>query len=135
MRDLLDTNIVIHREASRVINKDIGILFRWLDRLRHTKCVHPASIAEFDKLKDQSTRETLRIKLSSYHILQTQAPIHPDVQAVADRIDTTENDRVDTLLINEVYTDRVDILISEDKKIAKKAALLGIAHRVFKIET
>jgi len=32
---LLDTNIIIHREASTVINDDIGILFRWLDNLHH----------------------------------------------------------------------------------------------------
>ena len=36
-RVLLDTNIIIHREASTVINNNIGTLFRWLDRLKYTK--------------------------------------------------------------------------------------------------
>ena len=29
MKALLDTNIIIHREASKVINQDIGVLYRW----------------------------------------------------------------------------------------------------------
>ena len=33
MKVLLDTKIVIHREAATIINEDIGILFRWLDNL------------------------------------------------------------------------------------------------------
>ena len=30
MRALLDTNIVIHREATTAVNQDIGTLFKWL---------------------------------------------------------------------------------------------------------
>jgi hypothetical protein len=37
--------------------------------------------------------------------------------------------------LNEVFENRVDILISEDKKIHTKAKLLGIADRVFRIQT
>ena len=40
MKILLDTNIVIHREATTVVDEDIGILFRWLDNLHHIKCIH-----------------------------------------------------------------------------------------------
>ena len=40
----------------------------------------------------------------------------------------------DTQILNEVFEGRVDILISEDKKIHTKANLLGIAHKVYKIQ-
>ena len=40
MRILIDTNIVIHREANQIVNEDIGLLFNWLDRLSYEKCVH-----------------------------------------------------------------------------------------------
>ena len=42
MRVLLDTNILIHREAATVVRQDIGKLFFWLDRLKYQKWVHPA---------------------------------------------------------------------------------------------
>lgn len=32
MRALLDTNIIIHREASKTVNQDIGTLFKWLEK-------------------------------------------------------------------------------------------------------
>ena len=40
MKVLLDTNTVIHREAATVVDEDIGVVLRWLDILRHTKCIH-----------------------------------------------------------------------------------------------
>lgn len=49
MKALLDTNIIIHREASRVISQDIGILYRWLDRGKYTKCIHSITIDEIKK--------------------------------------------------------------------------------------
>lgn len=39
MKALIDTNIIIHREASKVINQDVGILFRWLERAKYTKSI------------------------------------------------------------------------------------------------
>lgn len=135
MRTLLDTNIVIHRETNRIINKDIGILFRWLDKGKYTKCVHPITVEEIEKNSNKETVETFRIKLESYEILKTITPQAEEVKQVSDRIDINQNDRNDTILLNEVYCKRVDFLISEDRKIHIKAELLGISDRVFKIDS
>jgi predicted nucleic acid-binding protein len=134
MRVLLDTNIIIHREASRVINQDIGILFSWLDKLHYTKCVHPLTIDELNRHKDADTVKTMQVKLTNYQVMQTVAPLHDQVTQVSLAIDTLPNDLDDTKLLNEVFCDRVDILISEDKKIHTKAAMLGITDRVFRID-
>jgi hypothetical protein len=66
--------------------------------------------------------------------LKTTAPVSSKVQQVGAN-DKTDNDRIDTLLINELYVDRVDILITEDRGLRKKAAALGIADRAFTIES
>lgn len=134
MRVLLDTNIIIHREASRVINQDIGILFNWLDKLHYTKCVHPLTIDELNRHKDAETVKTMQVKLTNYQVMQTVAPLCDKVTQVSLAIDTLPNDLDDTKLLNEVYCDRVHILISEDKKIHTKAAMLGITDRVFRID-
>jgi hypothetical protein len=134
MKALLDTNIIIHREASRVINQDIGILFNWLDKLHYTKCVHPLTIDELNRHKDAGTVKTMQIKLTNYQVMQTVAPLHDRVTQVSLAVDILSNDFDDTKLLNEVFCDRVDILISEDKKIHKKAAMLGITDRVFRID-
>jgi hypothetical protein len=135
MRALLDTNIIIHREAGKVINQDIGILYRWLERGKYVKCVHAASVQEILKYKDPSTVDSFKTKLESYELIEIPSPLAPQVIDTAKHIDVTENDKVDTLLLNEVYGGRVDILITEDKKIHKKAHLLGISDRVFTIDS
>lgn len=134
MRVLIDTNIVIHRECNRPINSDIGKLFLWIDNLHYEKCVHPATVEEIDRLNNQTTREAMRIKLGSYNVLRTVAPVSPEMKTVASVFDKTDNDAVDTQLLNEVFSDRVDFLITEDRKIHRKAERAGIAERVFTID-
>ena len=46
MRALLDTNIIIHRENTRVTSRTIGQLFYWLDKLHYEKLLHGCNITD-----------------------------------------------------------------------------------------
>jgi len=132
-RALLDTNILIHREANKVVRDDIGTLFRWLDKLGYEKCVHPDSVGEVRKHADPNVVATFERKLSSYRELKTLAADTSEIATLrAD--DQTENDRVDTSMLAELAGDRVDILITEDRGIHEKAETLGLTGRVFTID-
>ena len=135
MKALLDTNIIIHREASRVINQDVGILYRWLERAKYTKCVHSLTITEIEKYKNKHAVEAFHIKLDSYEQLEIPSPLQEEVKIISKKNDVNENDKNDTILLNEVFVGRVDILITEDKKIRKKAIELGIEDKVFTIDS
>ncbi|MDR1896390.1 MAG: hypothetical protein LBR10_06330 [Prevotellaceae bacterium] len=135
MKALLDTNIIIHREASKVVNQDIGTLYRWLERAKYTKCVHSLTIAEIEKHHNPQTVETFHIKLKSYDQIEIPSPLQPEVKSVSDKIDATQNDKNDSLLLNEVFVGRVDILVTEDKKIHRKAAELQLEDKVFTIDS
>jgi predicted nucleic acid-binding protein len=135
MRVLLDTNIIIHREASRVVKQEIGLLFNWLDKLHYDKCVHPVTVAEIKKYENLQTVRTFVIKLDSYIILKTEAPTHPSIKVINQKIDKTENDINDSKLLNELINNRVDILITEDNGILTKAEMLNLQSRVFSIES
>jgi predicted nucleic acid-binding protein len=134
MRVLLDTNILIHREARTVVRDDIGTLFRWLDELKFIKCVHPGSLDEIKKHADAEVVRTLNIKLGSYQTLKTLAP---DTLEVANlRVnDRTGNDSLDTSLVAELAAGRVDALITEDRGIHRKAGRIGISSAVFTIDS
>jgi predicted nucleic acid-binding protein len=133
---LLDTNIIIHRETNRadVIHSDIGKLFYWLDKLRIEKIIHPITIKEINKINDEDIKKSFNIKLQSYNVLKTNYTLEGEVLQKTKNVDTTENDKNDTLLLNEVFKGTVDILITEDKKLHEKAKLLGIEDRVYSIE-
>jgi len=134
MKVLLDTNIVIHREISTPSHKGIGDLFRWLDNLNYKKCIHQVTIDEINKQEDKEKLRGFSIKLQSYNVLPTTASLDPKVDAISKKYDANERDINDTKLLNEVYCDRVDFLITEDRQIHKKASELGIDDRVFTID-
>lgn len=135
MKALLDTNIIIHREANKIVSQDIGILYRWLDRGQYTKCIHSATIGEVKKNPNKEIVDLFLVKLESYEVIDIPSPLQDEVKNVSDQFDTTDNDIVDTVLLNEVFVGRVDILITEDKKIHKKALELGIQDKVFTIDS
>jgi predicted nucleic acid-binding protein len=135
MRILLDTNIVIHRETSVIMKDDIGHLFKWLDDLKYTKCIHPDTLEEIRRHKDPNVVKTMAVKLSSYHVLKTIAPVGTEVTALSAKYDKTPNDFTDTAILNEVFIGRVDLLITEDRNIHKKAKVLGCSERVFTIDS
>jgi predicted nucleic acid-binding protein len=134
MRILLDTNIVVHREASKVYNQDIGLLFNWLDKMHFEKCVHPISIEEISTYKDADVVNTMKVKIGNYNVLKT---ISPDTDTISSlRItDKSTNDSNDTSILNELANNRVNYLITEDKGIHRKAKTLGIADKVYKIDS
>lgn len=135
MKVLLDTNILIHREANRIFNEEIGVLFNWLDTLHYKKCIHPQSVKELEKHSDLSTVKTIQIKIKNYNVLKTEASESPEIQQIRKKYDKNNNDGIDTSLLKEVFANRVNLLITEDRKIHAKANDLGIANKVFTIDT
>ncbi len=135
MKILLDTNIIIHRETSDIQNEDIGTLFSWFDRLHYEKCIHPLTIEEIEKHKDRKIVNAFKVKMNSYILLKTQAPFSPQINDISKKFDSSSNDINDTRLINELFSNRVDFLVTEDKKIHDKAKAIGMDSKVFTIES
>lgn len=133
MRVLLDTNIIIHRENNRATNYSIGHLFNWLDKLKFEKIIHPRSVAEIEKYNDKNTQDVYKIKLSAYNRLTVPEKIADELVAAFKDTDTTENDRIDTALLNSVFLKHVDLFITEDKKLRKKAEKIGLGDKVYSI--
>lgn len=133
MRVLLDTNIVIHRENHRISNYSIGHLFNWLDKLNCEKIIHPYTLDELKKYGDPEKIELLGIKLQAYNVLKTvKVPDKEFMTKVGGG--SSSNDRIDNFLLYEVFLGRVDILVTEDKGIKRKAALLEIENKVVSID-
>ena len=135
MKVLLDTNIIIHRETNKIIEHSIGQVFKWIDRLHYEKYIHPITISEIKSHKNKQVVNTFSIKLDSYNLIKHPLSFSKNVQDASDKFDKTQNDINDTHLLNEIYENRLDLLITEDKKIHLKANKLGISNKVFKIQS
>jgi hypothetical protein len=134
VKALLDTNIIIHREASNIVNEEIGTLFNWLDCLHYEKCIHRLSVEELKKHSDPNVVKTIQTKIRNYNTLKTEAPETEAISQIRNKYDQNDNDGIDTSLLKEVYSNRVDCLITEDRKIHEKASALGVSDLVFTID-
>lgn len=137
MRVLLDTNIIIYREDNRKIsNYSIGHLFRWLDRLKYDKVIHQFTIDELEKFKDAQLREAMRIKLESYQVLKSvKKPDSQFLSKINNFTDNTPNDDIDNCLLYELFLGHVDIFITEDRRLRRKADFVGVGDRVYSINS
>ena len=132
MKALLDTNIIIHRENTTASNYGIGLLFYWLDKLNYEKCIHPYSEQELRKFQDNNMQSLYDAKLPAYITLQTIATQSDDFKSKLPE-EKSQNDKIDNQLLYEVYCNRVDILITEDKNLRKRSELFSLRSRVLSI--
>ncbi len=132
MKVLLDTNIIIHRENIKATNYGIGLLFYWLDKLHYEKCIHPLVFDELRSFQNETMQELYTARLSAY----TQ------LKAIANQTDEfrqklpepkNHNDTVDNQLLYEIYSHRIDLLITEDKNLRNKSKIFGIRDKVLSI--
>uniref|UniRef100_UPI00300D635D PIN domain-containing protein n=1 Tax=Stomatohabitans albus TaxID=3110766 RepID=UPI00300D635D len=132
---LLDTNIIIHRENVKVTNQSIGLLYYWLDKLSYEKMIHPYSIQELKKYNDLNMQELYDVKMPAYTQMKTVAKQDDKFIRLLKNEIKTHNDEIDNQLLYELYSNKVDILITEDKKIHQNANILELSPRVFSINS
>ena len=132
MKVLLDTNIVIHRENVKVSNPSIGLLFYWLDKLHYEKCVHPWSVEELKSYKDKNMQELYETRLPAYTILKSVSVPQEEFLAQLPK-EESANDKIDHQLLCEVFNSRVDLLITEDRKLREKAQKQKKKKKVYSI--
>lgn len=134
MRILLDTNIIIHREASKVHVNEIGVLFRWLDVLGYEKWVHHLSIKEIESYRDEEVVKTMKTKIQNYKVHNFDSDDNDQIIELR-KGDKNLNDEIDTSILKELYEGRFDLLITQDKNLFRKSIKLGIDSKVYSIES
>ena len=133
MRALLDTNIIIYREGLCASNYSIGTLYYWLDKLHYEKLIHPCTFEELKKAQNDTQQDVYAARLSAYSLMHNRAEQSEEFKKRIALFTKTPNDETDNQLLYEVYCGRADILITEDRKMLKKAEVLGIYQKVYSI--
>lgn len=130
---LLDTNILIYREGERKLAPDVQLLSRLLmDSVNYKLCVHPMSINELSKHKDEHQREVILSKVGIYKKLENIPIITQEFITKCEK-NGNEHEYIDNNLLYTVYRNCVSYLITNDKGILKKSEKLGLADRVLTI--
>lgn len=127
---LLDTNIVIHRESSNNIAYEVIQLYKSLEKLKVNKCVIKDIKDEIKKHKDKQIVENMLAKVDAYNVLETENNYDKNFVEAMSTFSLKENSKIDNKFLYEVYKDKVDFLITDDKGILAKAKTLYLDDRV-----
>lgn len=135
MNILIDTNIVIPLEdTGRPLRQEFADLRRIADEQGYRLYIHPAQIQDVLRDRDEARRELILSRIQLY----SQIPNPPQVTTRdVERYGWTElsdNDRVDNLLLQAVARDAAHILISDDRRLWRKAKRAGIQERVYRLD-
>lgn len=131
MRILIDTNIFIYREDPTILPEHLQKLLRITRENKHIIMVHPASMKDIENDPDVKRRKIMISKLKSYPLLES--PPTPD-KTFLRLISNSNNEELDNTILYAVYKNAVDILITEDRGILRKALKTGIEDRVMDID-
>jgi rRNA-processing protein FCF1 len=134
MRILLDTNILIYREDDRIVSENIQEIIALLNKTGVAILIHPLSLQDFSGDKDKRRQQITLSKVKTYNFLESP----PNPQNDAEYLKSVKEDSapltVDDVILYSVHQNAVDFLITEDKRLHKKANRLGLDDRVLFIE-
>lgn len=135
MKFLIDTNIFIPLEPTGISDVAEGTapatkFVRLISEAEHQLYVHPAAHADILRDPDNNRRKLREILFQKYAHLPDPPPITPQTESVLGQVEQKSNDWVDHNLIVALKADAVDFLVTEDRRLRKKAARLNLQNRV-----
>lgn len=129
---LIDTNVVIGLEDNHPVVPVLADLISLASKHQIGVFVHEAARDDIRRDKDAKRRKISLSKLRKFQILSKVTGLAPEELETLFGASRTPNDEVDAILLHALYIGAVDILVTEDAKLHKRAARHseGIGERV-----
>jgi GNAT superfamily N-acetyltransferase len=130
LRFLLDTNILIPLQDSyQVLESNLTNFVRLANIGGHQLLYHPATIVDFERDKDSEQKARNLNRIRQYPAIENPAACPWNTDA------TSPNDACDNEILYSIECDAVHALVTEDRRIHKKAKTKGLHDRVYTIQT
>jgi GNAT superfamily N-acetyltransferase len=138
MRILIDTNVLIPLEPTRPEDVESGTtaaadLVRIAHSAGNAVVIHPNSLVDLQRDSDPDRRAVRDVLVRKYVKLESPPPLAA-VDDVLGVVGVNTNDWVDHSLLAAVVGDAVDLLVTQDGGIHRKAARVRVADRVVTVE-
>ena len=134
---LIDTNVLIPWEPTRSdhdqINRDSAAELHKISLESRTQIfIHPAAALDVERDSDDERRAIRRQSLGKYPSL-ADPPSSASIEGIVGSVDYGTNDWVDQQLLAALAGNAVDYLVTEDRRLLRKARSLRVEDRVFTI--
>ncbi|MEM9116036.1 MAG: GNAT family N-acetyltransferase [Myxococcota bacterium] len=139
MKVLLDTNLLIRLEPTSPEDVEAGTpvsvdLMAAIRAGGHEALIHPDSLVEVGGDANQDRRATRSVLLGKYGRLPAPPRVGPDITDVLGVPKAGSHDEVDFALLAAVTADAVDFLVTDDQRLLRRAARIGLSGRVLSPE-
>ena len=135
MNVLLDTNIIIPLEdTSKLLKSSFADLRRLSAEQHHCLYIHPIQVQDINRDKNNERRSIVLSRLNQYSQIENPPILSSQDCKELSLTQSNENDKVDNNLLFALYRGAVNVLVTNDKGIHKKALMLGIQDRVYRLE-
>lgn len=132
-RILLDTNMLIYLLDNEVLDDKVAKITKSLyDSDKYSIVVHPKTLTETDKIKNEKKKSIFKSKLNVYNIIDNPPRITDEFNNLVGI--KNENDKIDNEMLYAVYKNCVTFLITNDKELVKKGKKLNLGKRVLSID-
>jgi len=105
---LLDTNIFILREDNKIIPQEIQTLLKILEKIKAEILIHPMSVRELKKDKNENRREIILSKMKLYQQLESPPEFLEDKIFRSKLTEGNEHEKIDNNILYAVYKDAVE---------------------------
>jgi len=105
---LLDTNIFILREDNKIIPQEIQTLLKILEKIKAEILIHPMSVRELKKDKNENRREIILSKIKLYQQLESPPEFLEDKIFRSKITEGNEHEKIDNNILYAVYKDAVE---------------------------
>lgn len=128
---LLDTNIIIKRESGNNVFFEISKLFNWFDKKSVKKYIHQVSLQELSGYDDEEAKKAILTKMEAYETLPKFSIETDDYfESIVSQYAQDKNGLNDNALLREVYNGNIDLLLTDDNLMLRKAQELYIRDLV-----
>ncbi len=128
LRILIDTNILIHLEDHKVIEDHFSTLYKLAIENKCPVFYHEACLEDIKRDKNKERKQIINSKIQKYSPMPNPGEMPVEFSKRVGK--KKENDRIDNIQLFQVYKDYVELFISEDNGIHKKAKKLRISEKV-----
>ncbi|AKL98475.1 hypothetical protein [Endomicrobium proavitum] len=133
MRILIDTNILINLEDDKIIGHSFSNFYKLAQENKCDVIYNQAAVSrDIENDKDEIRKEKILSKIKKYPTQQN--PAIPPETFITVIGQNNPHDEIDNIQIYQVYCKYVDIFVTEDRGIHKKAKKLNISAKVLNIE-
>lgn len=132
MRILIDSNVFIYGESNEIVQSDVAKLHSIAMEHDIKLMVHPASLEDIRRDSNEQRRTVHESKFGKYPILDDLR--NPDdsftnVVGGAQR----HQDEIDNKILYSIYRNAASFLVTEDRRLHRKARKLGLDQRVLTV--